>query len=55
MFFHRLGLDGKLLIAARMLRTFAHGFINFVLAIYLKQRGLNKIAIGAVMTLGRGA
>lgn len=46
-----LGRDGKLLIAARMVRAFAYGFVSFVLAIYLKERGLSEIAIGAVMTL----
>jgi MFS family permease len=51
MFLHWLGRDGKLLIAARMLRALAYGFVSFVLAIYLKQRGLSEIAIGAVMTL----
>lgn len=51
MFLDWLGRDGKLLIAARMVRAFAYGFISFVLAIYLKQRGLSEIAIGAVMTL----
>src|SRR5579884_2630354 len=48
---HWLGRDGKLLIAARMVRAFAYGFISFILAIYLKRRGLSEIAIGAVMTL----
>ncbi|WDT73743.1 MAG: MFS transporter [Candidatus Manganitrophus sp.] len=51
MFLDWLGRDGTLLIAARMLRAFAYGFVSFVLAIYLKERGLSEIAIGAVMTL----
>ncbi len=51
MFLRWLGRDGKLLIAARMVRAFAYGFISFILAIYLKQRGLSEIEIGAVLTL----
>jgi len=51
MFLHWLNRDGTLLIAARMLRAFAYGFVSFVLAIYLKERGLSEIAIGAVVTL----
>ena len=34
--FKWLTKDGKLLLAARTLRTFAYGFLSVVLAIYLK-------------------
>jgi hypothetical protein len=34
--FKWLSKDGKLLLAARTLRTFAYGFLSVVLAIYLK-------------------
>lgn len=42
--------DGKLILSARMVRTFAYGFLSIVLAIYLKLLGFNDILIGIVLT-----
>jgi hypothetical protein len=39
--FRWLSKDGKLLFAARTLRTFAYGFVSVILAIYLKITILN--------------
>jgi hypothetical protein len=38
-----LTTDGKLVLAARVVRTFAYGFLSIVLAIYLKLIGFNDI------------
>ncbi len=45
-----LSNDGKLIISARILRTFAYGFLSVVLAIYLRLIGLSDPAIGFVLT-----
>jgi MFS family permease len=45
-----LSRDGRLLIAARMVRAFAYGFGSLVLAIYLKDRGLSEAQIGLILT-----
>jgi MFS family permease len=47
-----LGLttDGRLLFAARALRTFGFGALSVVLAIYLARRGLTAALIGGVLT-----
>ena len=37
--------DGKLLLTARILRTFAYGFLSIVLAIYLKVLGFDESLI----------
>ena len=42
--------DGKLILAARMIRAFAYGFVSIVLAIYLKLIGFNDILIGFILT-----
>jgi MFS family permease len=42
--------DGKLLLGARIVRTFSYGFLSVVLAIYLKLVGFNDILIGLVLT-----
>ena len=42
--------DGKLLLAARIVRTFSYGFLSIILAIYLKLIGFNDILIGIVLT-----
>lgn len=44
-----LSNDGKLILAARVTRTFAYGFLSIVLAIYLKLIGFNDILIGLVL------
>ena len=42
--------DGKLLLGARIVRTFSYGFLSVILAIYLKLIGFGDIAIGLVLT-----
>jgi MFS family permease len=42
--------DGRLIIAARIVRAFAYGFLSIVLAIYLKLIGLNDLVIGLTLT-----
>lgn len=54
-FFSSLGLnwlstDGKLILLARAIRTFAYGFLSIVLAIYLKLIGFNDALIGIILT-----
>jgi len=44
-----LSKDGKLVLGARVTRTFAYGFLSIVLAIYLKLIGFNDIVIGLVL------
>jgi hypothetical protein len=41
--------DGRLVIAARMLRTFAYGFLSVILTIYLKLIGLEDFYIGLIV------
>ena len=48
--FRWLSKDGKLLLAARILRTFAYGFLSVILAIYLKLIGFNDLYIGFILT-----
>src|SRR5919202_410092 len=48
--FRWLSKDGKLLLAARTLRTFAYGFVSVILAIYLKLIGFNDVYIGFILT-----
>jgi MFS family permease len=42
--------EGRLLLAARALRTFCFGGLSLVLALFLAARGLSAAAIGAVFT-----
>ncbi|HXU94932.1 MAG TPA: MFS transporter [Candidatus Nitrosotalea sp.] len=42
--------DGKLLLGARIVRTFSYGFLSVILAIYLKIIGFGDISIGIVLT-----
>jgi MFS family permease len=42
--------DGKLLLGARIVRTFSYGFLSIILAIYLKMIGFDDISIGIVLT-----
>jgi MFS family permease len=44
-----LTTDGKLVLAARVVRTFAYGFLSVVLAIYLKLLGFSDTSIGIVL------
>jgi MFS family permease len=48
--FRWLSKDGKLLLVARTLRTFAYGFLSVILAIYLKLIGFNDLYIGLILT-----
>jgi MFS family permease len=48
--FRWLSKDGKLLLVARTLRTFAYGFLSVILAIYLKLIGFNDLYIGLMLT-----
>lgn len=48
--FNWLTRDGKLILAARMIRAFSYGFLSIVLAIYLKLIGFNDVLIGFVLT-----
>lgn len=42
--------DGKLILCARIVRTFSYGFVSVILAIYLNLLGFNEILIGVVLT-----
>ena len=44
--------DGKLIISARGVRTFAQGFIAALLALYLDELGFSLVQIGAVLSVG---
>ena len=45
-----LTADGRLLLGARALRSFAFGWLSVILALYLAGRGLSATQIGAVFT-----
>ena len=45
-----LDRDGKTLFAARILRSFAYGFLSIILAIYLKSIGINEVLIGILLS-----
>ncbi len=45
-----LSLDGKKLLATRILRTFAYGYLAVVLGVYLDRLGLDPTQIGFVLT-----
>jgi len=44
-----LSRDGKLLLSARILRTFGYGFLSVVIAIYLKFLGFDDVQIGLLL------
>ena len=48
--FDWLTKDGRLLLAAKMVRTFAYGFLSVILAIYLKLIGYDELLIGLILT-----
>jgi|SRR6188472_765985 len=48
--FNWLSKDGKLILAARMVRMFAYGFLSVILAIYLKLIGFDDVFIGLILT-----
>ena len=45
-----LSADGKLILLARTIRTFAYGFLSIVLAVYLKLSGFDDTLIGLILT-----
>jgi MFS family permease len=49
--FSWLSRDGKLLLAAKIVRTFAYGFLSVILAIYLKLIGFDDVLIGLILTV----
>jgi MFS family permease len=48
--FRWISRDGKLLLIARILRTFAYGFLSIILSIYLKLIGFDGFLIGIILT-----
>ena len=42
--------DGKLLISARIVRTFSYGFLSMILAIYLHLIGFDELLIGFILS-----
>ena len=44
-----LSRDGKLLLSARILRTFGYGFFSVIIAIYLRLLGFDDIQIGLLL------
>jgi len=48
--FNWLERDGRLLLAAKLVRMFAYGFLSVILAIYLKQIGFDDFLIGLILT-----
>jgi MFS family permease len=49
--FQWISIDGKLLLCARIVRTFAYGFLSVILAIYLKLIGFDDILIGIILSV----
>jgi MFS family permease len=49
--FEWISIDGKLLLCARIIRTFAYGFLSVILAIYLKLIGFDDILIGIILSI----
>jgi len=49
--FQWISIDGKLLLCARIVRTFAYGFLSVILAIYLKLIGFDNILIGIILSV----
>jgi MFS family permease len=48
--FDWLTRDGKLLLAAKIVRTFAYGFLSVILGIYLQLIGSDEFLIGVILT-----
>src|SRR5437867_9509452 len=46
-----LSHDGRLILAARAVRTFAYGYLSVILGVYLEGLGLAPWHIGAVLTV----
>jgi MFS family permease len=50
--FEWISIDGRLLLCARIVRTFAYGFLSVILAIYLKLIvGFDDILIGIILSI----
>lgn len=45
-----LSLDGKKLLATRVLRTFGYGYLAVILALYLQALGIDAFRIGVIVT-----
>ena len=45
-----LSTDGKLILLARTIRTFAYGFLRLFWLVYLKLSGFNDALIGLILT-----
>ncbi len=45
-----LSIDGKLILLARTVRTFAYGFLSIILSVYLKLSGFNDVSIGLILS-----
>ena len=45
-----LSRDGRLILTARAVRTFAYGYLSVILGVYLENLGLTPWQIGAVLT-----
>jgi len=48
--FDWLTRDGKLLLATKIVRAFAYGFLSVILAIYLKLISFNELLVGLILT-----
>lgn len=48
--FQWISKDGKLLLSARIIRTFAYGFLSIIISIYLKLIGFDGFLIGVILT-----
>jgi len=48
--FQWISKDGRLLLTARILRTFAYGFLSIIISIYLKLIGFDGFLIGLILT-----
>jgi MFS family permease len=47
--FHCISKDRKLLLTARIIRTFAYGFLTIIIAIYLRTLGVDNIHSGILL------
>jgi MFS family permease len=43
--------DGRLILAARAVRTFAYGFLSVLLGVYLEGAGYRPVEVGALLTV----
>jgi MFS family permease len=48
--FQWISKDGRLLLTARILRTFGYGFLSIIISIYLKLIGFDAFLIGLILT-----